>query len=106
MTASRGGLNSVAHERKGRNMPKERVSGTDLTYYLIGFDKVGNERREPSGGLLSERVENDLPGAVTDIFIFSHGWKGDIPAAREQYGRWVKVMAEREAGIAQVKETR
>jgi len=30
---------------------------------------------------------------VTDVFFTSHGWKGDMPAAIEQYDRWVAAMA-------------
>ena len=26
---------------------------------------------------------------ITDVFLMSHGWKGDVPSAREQYGRWI-----------------
>jgi hypothetical protein len=29
---------------------------------------------------------------ITDVFIFSHGWQGDIPAARDQYNRWLAAM--------------
>ena len=30
---------------------------------------------------------------LTDVFLLSHGWKGDVPAARRQYGAWVAAMA-------------
>lgn len=26
---------------------------------------------------------------VTDVFIWTHGWKGDMPAAVDQYDRWI-----------------
>jgi hypothetical protein len=88
-------------------MPIEDVSGTDLTYYLISYDKEGKERREPGGDLLSARLEKEISGApCTDIFIFSHGWRGDVPAARDQYGRWLRVMAGQESDIAEAKKVR
>src|SRR4051794_6248605 len=31
--------------------------------------------------------------SVTDVFLLSHGWRGDLPAARDQYGRWIAAMA-------------
>lgn len=88
-------------------MPIEPVNGTELTYYLLAYDKDGSERREGKDEFLSERLERDLSsGTVTDIFMFSHGWKGDVPAARDQYGRWVKVMADQKDDIASVKQIR
>ena len=36
----------------------------------------------------------------------SHGWKGDIPAAREQYNRWIQAMAGCEADRKQIRELR
>ena len=81
-------------------MPIRNVPGTDLKYHLIAFDAEGNERApDPDGagpqGLLSQRVLESLSGeAYTDIFILSHGWKGDMPAAIDQYDRWIKAMAD------------
>ena len=78
-------------------MPIRQIHGTDVQYYLIVFDENGNERREPDGALLSETVERRLSDAaapVTDVFFTSHGWKGDIPAAIEQYDAWVGAMAQ------------
>ena len=69
-------------------MPLEQVPGTDLTYYLVAFDDAGDECPEDPvspGGVLSHRLLDDLRGeAITDVFILGHGWKGDIPAARER----------------------
>lgn len=78
-------------------MPFEPVAGTDLAYYLIAYDENGDERMETIGGserFLSEAVLERLRASpVTDIFIMSHGWKGDMPAARDQYQRWIGAMA-------------
>ena len=39
--------------------------------------------------------EIDSPGGrdpPSHIFFFSHGWKGDVPAASDQYNRWIDAM--------------
>src|SRR5207248_3302769 len=36
----------------------------------------------------------------------SHGWKGDMPAAREQYGRWIGAMAQCAGDIARMRQVR
>jgi hypothetical protein len=77
-------------------MPLRQIAGTDAEYHLISFDKDGVERREDDGTLESETVLAKLAdpaSAFTDIFLSSHGWKGDIPAAIEQYDKWVGAMA-------------
>ena len=77
-------------------MSRESVPGHDISYHLVCFDETGNER-----GRESADVVYDAPGGVTDVFFFNHGWNGDVPAARQQYGQWVATMAgcraEREA---------
>lgn len=75
-------------------MPLEQVPDAALSYYLISFDKNGNERTDdPDGGTFSRRVLADLQAQpATDVFLISHGWKGDIDAARDQYNRWIAAM--------------
>lgn len=88
-------------------MPFESVPGTSLNYYLINFDALGNERNEPDGSKLSQTVLEVLSQEpITDVFIFSHGWQGDIPAARNQYNRWIKAMATNTADIEKIKQLR
>src|SRR6185436_6798304 len=63
--------------------------------YLVVFDEQGKERREPDGTLMSETVRArvaDPAAPVTDVFFTSHGWKGDVPAAIEQYDAWIGAM--------------
>jgi hypothetical protein len=75
-------------------MPIQQVPGFDLSYYLISYDKDGNERSADPGGVMSQvaaRALRDQP--ITDVFITSHGWKGDVPAAVEQYDKWIGAMA-------------
>ncbi|MGC9527624.1 MAG: hypothetical protein ACP5D7_18990 [Limnospira sp.] len=74
-------------------MPLETVPGTNLTYHLIAFDAEAEERSHPKG-LESERALDTLrQEPITDVFIFSHGWLGDIPSARKQYNNWLGAMA-------------
>src|SRR5208283_2196588 len=36
----------------------------------------------------------------------SHGWKGDVPAAQEQYNNWIKAMTTCQDDIAEVRSIR
>ncbi|SFG11700.1 hypothetical protein SAMN05518801_107214 [Novosphingobium sp. CF614] len=66
-----------------------RELGPGAGYYLIAFDKDGNERQDDPDGLMSARLIDALgSGTYTDVFLASHGWKGDVPAAIDQYDRW------------------
>ena len=75
-------------------MPFRTIPNADLQYALISFDKDGHERTDdPAGGRLStvltEQARRDHP---TNVFLFSHGWKGDFDAAVDQYDRWMGAM--------------
>jgi hypothetical protein len=71
----------------------ETISGTDVQYGLISFDADGKEISE-QGTLMSQRlVDKARTDKVTNVFFFCHGWKGDVPAAKEQYGLWIKAFA-------------
>jgi hypothetical protein len=71
----------------------ERIPGTDVEYGLISFDADGKERPE-GGALMSQQlIEKVKRDAVTNVFFFCHGWKGDLPAARDQYNRWIGAFA-------------
>ncbi len=78
-------------------MPFRQTPDTHTPYALIAFDKSGVERTDDPNGLqgrLSTRLLNDLStSAPTDVFLFSHGWRGDMPAAIDQYNRWIDAMA-------------
>jgi len=73
-------------------MPIRSIPNWTEKYYLLVFDKHGREVEE-GGALLSGRIGADHPDA-TDIFVFMHGWKGDIPAAIDQYDRWISAMSQ------------
>lgn len=77
-------------------MPMRTDTQSGLEYALVLYDDEGRERREPDGTLLSVEVVrrlHDRSAGVTDVFVMSHGWKGDVPAATEQYDRWSAAMA-------------
>src|SRR5215208_1383298 len=77
-------------------MPVRTIPGSDVQYYLISFDEHGVERAETDGSKLSDAVVKRLKDPaekITDVFLASHGWKGDVPAAIEQYDKWLGEMA-------------
>ena len=75
-------------------MSIETIPGSNLQYGLISFDRDGRE--VPEGGRLmsQELIAKAVADKVTNVFFFCHGWKGDIPAAKDQYSRWIKAFAE------------
>jgi len=74
-------------------MPLRHIDETNLSYYLVLFDSDGNERLEQDGTLLSAKLSSAVQDGVTDVFVSSHGWLGDIPAAIRQYNSWISTMA-------------
>lgn len=78
-----------------------------LLYYLVCHDKQGNERSDDpdaaDGYLSHEVIRLAQTGNYTDIFFISHGWKGDIPAAIDQYNRWTAAMVACKQDIARLK---
>src|SRR5688572_11642928 len=77
-------------------MPFRQSPNAHTPYSIIAFDKEGAERRDdPNGtnGLMSARlIEEARKSTPTDIFLFSHGWKGDLAAAVDQYNRWIDAL--------------
>jgi hypothetical protein len=68
-------------------MPIRTVPNTDVTYHLVCYDGHGVERWE-NGAKHSSSVASRIHGEpITDVILVSHGWKGDIPAATDQYDR-------------------
>jgi general stress protein YciG len=85
-------------------MPYKTIPDTDIHYALIAFNADGNERSDdPHGvaGSMSASILKDVEANVpTHVFFFSHGWKGDVPAAIDQYNRWIKAMTDLSADVA------
>ncbi|MCU0649086.1 MAG: hypothetical protein MUF00_13885 [Gemmatimonadaceae bacterium] len=78
-------------------MPTRLTPRHQRPYFLVCVDKHGVERREEDGSLLSERILETIRTAnppITDVFVMSHGWKGDVPAAIDQYDRWIDAMGD------------
>ena len=88
-------------------MPVRTIPGTEVVYHLICFDENGAERKEADGTLLSDVVTTKLESRdqpITDVFLCSHGWQGDVPAAIAQYDKWVGAMAQSpDAAVARAK---
>lgn len=78
-------------------MGVETVPEREEQYHLVSFDAAGRERREKTGPYSEELAGYLHQTAPTDVFVVSHGWFGDVPAARQQYNSWVAAMADRAA---------
>lgn len=88
-------------------MPIRPIPNTSLNYYLINFDENGKERAANDGQLLSTLVLNELKnGGYTDVMMMSHGWMGDIPAAIDQYDRWMANLFSCQADLEAMKQKR
>lgn len=71
-------------------MPIRQIPNTNQSYYLINFDSKGQERAADDGRVLSQLVLDELKNQpVTDVFVMSHGWLGDIDDAQAQYDKWM-----------------
>jgi hypothetical protein len=71
----------------------ETVPEQEIRYHLVAFDAQGRERPEKSGLYSHALLQEAVTAQPTDVFLFSHGWNGDVPAARRQYGKWLTAMA-------------
>jgi hypothetical protein len=76
-------------------MPFQKIKDLNVEYGLISFDREGVERTDdPNGGTFSKvLLEKAIAEKPTNIFLFCHGWKGDMVAAIDQYDRWIGAMA-------------
>jgi hypothetical protein len=88
-------------------MPVEQIPNTDLRYYLIAYDADGRERGDDPDGVMSQRVSADLAReGFPDVFLFSHGWKGDVPSARKDYVNWISAAVQCTADLDQLRRRR
>src|SRR5262245_11251199 len=88
-----------------------RIAPTDrrVGYDLICFDTSGYERTDDRDGLMSDLILRTLAAddsGITDVFILSHGWMGDVPAARAQYDAWTEAMTNCPADVARARQIR
>lgn len=78
-------------------MSLRNVPGTGRTYHLISYDEAGREKPDPDGSsaretaiaAMTEPAIPDRAADITDVFILSHGWQGDVVDAVRQYDRWI-----------------
>src|ERR1017187_7446156 len=75
-----------------KTMGYHKLGDSDNTYGLIAYDRDGNERLEAGGKFSQKLIEEISSQPITNVFLFSHGWKGDIPAAIEQYDKWIGAL--------------
>ncbi|MBV9878023.1 MAG: hypothetical protein JO025_25060 [Verrucomicrobia bacterium] len=89
-------------------MPLRHVPNADppFTYQLIAFDGQGNERPEPDGSLMSEKTLTAIRAGVSDIFVMSHGWLGDMDGALSQYDAWSKSLLSCRTDAEEIKRRR
>jgi hypothetical protein len=92
-------------------MPIRQVlSHADLSYFLLCYNAEGVEQTgdpDARNETLSARVAEDLISTpVTDVFLISHGWLGDVPGAIAQYDRWIGAMASCSNDRAKVRQKR
>lgn len=79
----------------------------DQKYYLVNFDKDGKERFGGQDGIAGSELLKELKtGNYTDVFIMSHGWMGDVPAAIAQYDKWIPNLFSCQADIEAMKKKR
>ena len=87
-------------------MPFRQTPKTHTPYAIIAFDKSGNERTDdPDGikGLISDRLLSEVQQTgPSDIFVFSHGWQGDMVGAISQYDSWIDCKAALTADAAKM----
>ena len=90
-------------------MPRFRATDRRVGYDMVCFDSGGEERRDDPDGLMSDQVLRSLAATdsgITDVFLLCHGWKGDVPAAKEQFDGWLEAMTRCEADFARARQLR
>mgnify|MGYP001826011803 CR=1 FL=1 len=88
-------------------MPIRKLKNTELSYHLICYDEEGRERSgDPDGQLSKLALDALTTEPITDVFLISHGWLGDIPDAITQYDKWIGAMAGNTADIERMRQAR
>ncbi len=86
-------------------MSLEKIAGSDLAYHLVSFDEKGRPRPDADGVRPADELIAALSaGSISDIFLMTHDWKGDWPAARAQFQEWVGAMARCKDDLRQARE--
>lgn len=90
-------------------MPRFAATDRRAAYDLVCFDSGGDERTDDPSGVVSDLVLRTLAAdaaGVTDVFVLSHGWMGDVPSAKAQYDRWVEAMTACATDAARMRQVR
>ena len=91
-------------------MTIETIPGSETRYLLVNFDPNGQERTDdpdaPTGRLSDVAADELAKQPITDVFFMSHGWQGDVPAAKHQYDAWVGAMLACSGDIASLRAAR
>ncbi|MDQ1922305.1 hypothetical protein [Massilia pseudoviolaceinigra] len=56
----------------------------------------------PQGPISARAIQTVVEDGITDVFLWSHGWKGAVRDAVDQYDRWIGAFAARSADRAQM----
>jgi hypothetical protein len=87
-------------------MPFRQTPASHTPYVILAFDKTGNERNDDPdgiGGVISKRILSELQQSPpSDMFIFSHGWQGDVASAIQQYDLWIDSLMALSADAAKM----
>jgi hypothetical protein len=87
-------------------MPYRSIPGTDASYVLVAVNAQGGEQSpdpDSAYGPISERaIRTVVEDGISDVFLWSHGWKGDVRDAVDQYDRWIGAFAARSGDRAQM----
>lgn len=78
-------------------MSTHTVPDTSVEYHLVRYDEEGAEVIDSDGTSASGAVLEAAATGVTDVFVLSHGWKGDVPRAVQQYDAWIGAMARQQS---------
>ncbi len=83
------------------------VPNTNLPDFSVPYNENGNEQPGTTGTFVSDTILRELRDRpITDVFIFSHGWRGDIDDAKEQYDSWVTAMASCDGDLRAMRKER
>src|ERR1700722_6015391 len=74
---------------KAEPMGYHTIPNSAIKYGLIAYEPNGHERSEAGRNFTQTLLREIAAQNVTNVFFFSHGWKGDVPAAIDQYDRWI-----------------
>lgn len=97
---------TFAQEVSGSTPCLHTAPDTGLEYYLIPYDENGVERSWSGVSCSAKAAQALATRPITDVFVFSHGWQGDVPAAKDQYNRWIKAMADCQSDLAAMRRVR